>query len=377
MIQGSIYRSRAGRRNIWFLLGTGLMVVSIPAIYFFSLIGFAAILVLIIMPIYLMVTYRNPVYNVYILLTYSFFLFAFGRYIVRDIFPVGILFDGILVMAYLTVWLSKKYKWSNILDAPIIVLGVWLFYCLTSLLNPESLGFDTWIIAVRVHLYMVISIPILCLMLDVKLLKILIVMWGVYSIIFTCKGFAQLHIGLDFADRIFLEGNHLHMLWGHLRVFSFCSDAGQFGVQQAHAAASGAIFLLSIAKTRKQRLFFLIMTLTGMYGMFVSGTRGAIFVLFGAAFAYCCLIRRLKYLLIAVILTGGFYSVMTYTSVGSNIYAIQRMRTALNPEQDASYGTKNKSDETQGIFNNTAFWWRSRSHAAGPRRYSFGRYAPR
>lgn len=126
------------------------------------------------------------------------------------------------------------------------------------------------------------------------------------------------------------------MVNGKLRAFSFLSDAGQFGVQQAHAAITGA-FLFFGAKSRKQRLFFLLMALTGLYGMFVSGTRGAIFVIFGGALFYCFVIRKLKLMIMALILSGGFYCFMSYTNVGSSVYAIYRMRTAFKPEQDASY----------------------------------------
>ena len=349
MLKDGSYSSQTTRRNMWVLFGAAMMLLSAVAIFYLEIVGFAAFLALIAAPIYLVITYRVPALNIYFLLFYSFFLFAFSRYVLRGLFPAGVFFDGMIVLGYLTVWAAKKFEWKKFLEAPVFILGIWLIYCVFSITLPDAPGMNSWLIAVRVHLYMVFTIPLLCLMLDVKMLKTLIVMWGVFSLIFTVKGFTQLHIFLDFADRAFLDGNHLHMLWGNLRVFSFCSDAGQFGVQQAHAAATGVILSLN-AKNGKQRLFFLLIAVTGIYGMFVSGTRGAMFVLFGAAFAYCGLVKKTKLLILAAIFGGGFYFFMSHTYIGNNVYAIHRMRTALNPEQDASFLVRKMNQEKLKLY---------------------------
>src|SRR5665648_1298568 len=68
-----------------------------------------------------------------------------------------------------------------------------------------------------------------------------------------------------------------HMLFGKLRVFSFYTDAGQFGAAQGQAAVVFGILALNV-KNLKLKLFYTLVALAGIYGMMVSGTRGAIAV---------------------------------------------------------------------------------------------------
>ena len=338
---GRIYKSQTGQRYRW-LVGSAVILATFFSVFIFHRLGMFSGYLLLILPFaiaYTIIAFRYLELNIYILLFFGFFGVAFGRYILRDAIPWGIFFDMLVIFGYSMVLLkgvTKKVEWAKILDAPILILIIWLFYCLSSLANPERCDIDGWITAFRLQLYMILTIPLFCLLLDFKGLKIMLVLWAVFSIILSVKGFVQDNIWLDPMDRAFLVGNTFHMVMGKLRVFSFLSDAGQFGVQQAHAAICGAILFL-ITKNRKLRILFLIMSLTGLYGMFASGTRGAIFVIFGGALVFCFLIRRTKLFIISIILAGSFYSFMSFTTIGNGVYAVYRMRTALKPEQDDSY----------------------------------------
>ena len=325
------------------ILGIGLVLLTtVLSVFLFNHFGMLSGYILLVLPFavaYVIIAFSFLPVNIYMLLLFGFFGVALGRYILRDAIPWGIFFDMLLVFGYAIVLLkgvTRKVEWAKILDAPLLALIIWLFYCLSSLANPERCEFDGWLTAFRLQLYMILSIPLFCLLLDWKVLKIMLVVWAVGSIILSVKGFVQENIWLDPMDRKFLDGNTFHMVMGKLRVFSFLSDAGQFGVQQAHAGIFGAIMFL-ITKNRKLRILFLIMSLTGIYGMFASGTRGAIFVIFGGALVFTFLIRRTKLFIISIILAGSFYSFMSFTTVGNGVYAIYRMRTALKPEQDDSY----------------------------------------
>jgi len=73
------------------------------------------------------------------------------------------------------------------------------------------------------------------------------------------------------------------------------------------------------------------MALTGFYGMFISGTRGAIGVPFAGFFLYLVLTRNVKMITIGLLMGFIVFVFFKYTSIGSGVYAIQRMRTAFNP----------------------------------------------
>ena len=324
------------------ILGIGLILASFLISYFLNYLGLLAGIAILLLPFlvaYTILAFNVPRMNAYILLLYSFFSVFFSRYLLKDTIPAGTIFDALLVYGYAIVLvkgITEKINWAKILDAPIIILFIYFFNIFLSFVNPEFLGIDVWLLGFRVHMYLVLSIPLFCLLLDVKSLKTMLILWGICSMIMSVKAFSQLNIRLDSADQAFLVGNSFHMVNGKLRAFAYLSDAGQFGAQQAHAATIGA-FMFLIAKNKKQRWFFTLMTIAGMYGMFVSGTRGAIFVLFGAALFYCFIIRRFKLMIISSICAGGFFCFMYFTSIGNNNYDIYRMRTAFKPEQDASY----------------------------------------
>ena len=325
------------------LLGIGLILASILVSFVFNYLGFFAGIFLLMLPFlvaYIVLVLNVPAVNAYILILCAFSTVFIGRYILKDTsIPSGTVYDALIVCGYAMVAFKGvivNMNWHKILDAPIIILFIYLFYTFLSLANPESLGFDVWMLGVRVHLYVILSIPLFCLLLDIKSLKFILVLWGICSIILSVKAFSQLNIRLDEADNMFLWGNNFHFVNGKLRAFSYLSDAGQFGVQQAHAATIGAFMFLA-SKNKKQRWFFLLMTLTGTYGMFVSGTRGAIFVPLASVLFYCFIIRRIKLMIIASVCAGGFFCFMYFTTIGNSNYNIYRMRTAFKPEQDASY----------------------------------------
>ena len=61
-----------------------------------------------------------------------------------------------------------------------------------------------------------------------------------------------------------------------IRIFSFFSDAGQFGGNQALAGVVHIIY--SMTKKGLPKIFFITVGILGLYGMMISGTRGSIAV---------------------------------------------------------------------------------------------------
>ena len=146
----------------------------------------------------------------------------------------------------------------------------------------------------------------------------------------------QLKIGVDPWEKAWLdEGNYkTHILFGQLRVFSFLSDAGQFGANQAYSGVVAAIVSMSM-KDWKRKLFFLFVAGLSFYGMIISGTRGAISIpLIG--FSAFFVLRKNK----TVMISGFFLLLLVFyffkfTTIGQGNYQIRRMRSAFDPN-DAS-----------------------------------------
>jgi O-antigen ligase len=114
-----------------------------------------------------------------------------------------------------------------------------------------------------------------------------------------------------------------------LRVFSFYSDAAQFGAAMAHAAL--AAFILIIGKySLRRKMVYLFCGLICLYAMALTGTRGALFILFTGALVYLFLSKNFKVLFVGVCLVAGLFFLLKFTYVGQSNYQVQRMRSAFN-----------------------------------------------
>ncbi len=300
--------------------------------------GLKITIILLLIPflvVFLNRVFVSPKVGVFGVIVYGFLVNGLSRYIHNLPFGLGI--DGLLVITYVAIFFysfRNKIDWSAAANELTFLAAVWFFMSLIQLINPEAHSKIAWLYAVRgVSLYFLLLIPLVMVLLNSrKDLKIFLYIWGIFTVLATIKGFIQLNIGLDPFEQAWLnEGAaKTHIIWGKLRVFSFFSDAGQFGAAQAHAGIVGTILLIN-AKNVKDRLFFGLMTVAGYYGLFISGTRGAIAIPFAGFFLYLVLTRNIKIITLGIIMGIGVFVFFKFTTIGSNVYAIHRMRTAFDP----------------------------------------------
>lgn len=71
-----------------------------------------------------------------------------------------------------------------------------------------------------------------------------------------------------------------HLLSDVTRYFSFFTDAGNFGSNMGFAAILFGISAIFI-KERSIRIYYAIIAVCSIYALFISGTRGALFVPIG------------------------------------------------------------------------------------------------
>jgi len=285
---------------------------------------------------------RNIKWGFYLLITAGFFSVGITRYAPL---PLGLLIDFILVGIFLIYFLKqfKKIDWTRLNHPVFFAVFAWMVINVMELVNPESRSFEAWFYAMRgVSLYFFLTVLVGFLCLNFKSdFNWFINIWFACSMIGTLWGMKQLYIGLDGAEKDWLEvpGNMTtHMLFGRLRVFSFYSDAGQFGASQAHTALVALILGIN-EKLKGRKLFYIITSLFCFYGMMISGTRGAIAIPIVGLFTYFILIRNWKIIILGGTLFAGAFGILKFTYIGQGVYQINRMRTALNPN-DASFNVR-------------------------------------
>jgi cell division protein FtsW (lipid II flippase) len=219
------------------------------------------------------------------------------------------------------------------------MITCWMVVNILELANPESRSFLAWFYAMRgVALYFFLTLLIAYLCLERKKdMNWFLTIWFLFSILGTLWGLKQLYWGLDNGEKNWLNipGNlSTHVLFGRLRVFSFYSDAGQFGASQAHTALVAILLFLQPA-AGKRKWFYLITAVACFYGMLISGTRGAFAIPLVGGLTYLILMKNFKVFLTGISLIGIVFFLLKFTFIGQSNYQIQRLRSSLNP-QDAS-----------------------------------------
>ncbi|NQY07021.1 MAG: O-antigen ligase family protein, partial [Flavobacteriaceae bacterium] len=182
-------------------------------------------------------------------------------------------------------------------------------------------------------MYQFLAIPLIILLFSKpKDLTLLFKIWGVLSILATLKGLQQYFFGVDAFEQQWLDsGAHrTHVLFGKLRIFSFYSDAGQFGGSQAHTALVFGI-MTCLARLKKQtRIFYAIVMFMGLIGMIISGTRGAIAVPICGGGLLLVLSKNIKIITLGSVLGVIVYVFFAHTYIGQGNAEIRRMRTAFD-----------------------------------------------
>lgn len=263
---------------------------------------------------------------------YTFALFGGGK--------LGLAIDALLLLTFIALLLNNFYQlnWKPLKNGITVVVFIWFLYNVLQIFNPETASTTAWFFAVRgVALYMLAMIPLTLLLFNKrKYLDLFIWLWLALSFFGLLWGLKQQLIELDFAEKIWIadpRNSSTHLLHGKLRVFSFYTDAGQFGAAQGHAGIAALILALGPGKWFK-KIGYGIVGLLCIWGLMISGTRGALIVPFIGAVVYLCLSKNWKLLISGVILLIFVYSFFRFTYIGQGVYAIGRMRDAIHQGAD-------------------------------------------
>ncbi len=283
------------------------------------------------------ILYLNPRLTLIIVLIFAFTINGLIRYVPA---PLGLSTDGLLVLVMLSLFLKGwvELDWAPAKNYLTWLSLIWMGYTFMELANPEMVSAAAWFYAMRgVAFYQLLFIPAALVVLHrLKDLDLFLKIWMGISILAVLKGFQQLILGPDPWEQAWLDagGNVTHILFGRLRVFSFYSDAGQFGAAMAHATLTSGIIALGPG-TKKKKIFFAIACFLTLLGMFISGTRGAMAVPATGALLFLFLSKNFKLLFVGLLIGGSIFFMLKFTNIGQANYQINRMRTALDP-QDAS-----------------------------------------
>jgi hypothetical protein len=291
---------------------------------------------------YLYSVFMFPKVGIIAIYLLNFTAIGLARYIQGV--PLGLSIDANFILIYAALFFMsffKKIPWENARNDLVLLAIIWYGYALFQLLNPEAVSRVAWFYAMRgVALYMLFTIPLIFILFNSrKDMETFLKIWAVLSIIGTLKGMMQIFFGVDSFEQAWLDAGNAstHIIFGKLRVFSFYSDAGQFGAAQGHAGVVFLILALSEKRSKKLKTLYFIASILGFYGLMISGTRGAMAVPVMGFAIYLILKKNMKVMLIGVVLGLSVIVFFKFTTIAQENCTIRRMRTAFNPTEDASY----------------------------------------
>lgn len=325
-----------------------LFLLFLLAIYEFLHSGYSTFAVICISPILIIAVYS----------LFRWRMAAFWALIVINFFlqmkdtplPSGVpmsLWDEMLELLLITIALidvRDNPNFKKCLNLMLLAIAIWLSFCVLQLLNDTcALGIDiaSWFTSFRLMALQLVWI-LLVFSLYISSPKILLNylrVWAGLSLFAAYWTWKQKNIGFtptEYGWLYYGPGQVTHLLNGGtlIRYFSTFSDAANYG---CNAAASSVSFLI-IAITSKlkwDKLFFLVISICVIWGMFQSGTRTAIFCMAGGFMVYVVLSKSFKIAIPFSIFFTLFMAFLIFTDIGNGNQQIRRMRSAFNKE-DAS-----------------------------------------
>ncbi len=313
--------------------------------------------------------FLKPKNGLYGALIMGFFLSGIARYVPA---PWGLAVDGFLFIGLLGI-VFKKFRetdWTPVRNDIWLWALVWYGYVFLELGNPEMRSPLAWFYAMRgVGFYQLLSFTIAFMVLRHpnelnRFLRITIII----SVLGSLWGLRQKYIGTDAAEDYWLwdEGHwDEHVLFGVLRVFSFYSDAGQFGASQAMFALLCGILAISPEESTKNRILYAIAGLMTFIGFGISGTRGALAVPAAGGLAFLIVSNNVRLLAAGLLVMGLTFYMLKYTHILHGVEQVRRMRTALaddNPSLTArlrnqvTFGNHLRSLPFGGGIGTAGFW---------------------
>ena len=269
----------------------------------------------------------------------------------------------IILLAVAIIDARENPHFEKCANLMLFALTIWCGFCTLEILNDTcdiGISIGSWYSGSRMmafqlmYIFLVFSIYIS----TPKILQDYLIVWGLLALFSVIWVWKQKNYGFTTVESIWMEtrGRTTHILNGGtlIRYFSTFSDAANYGCNAAGTAAAFIIFSIT-SKIKKIRLFYLIVSILVIWGMFQSGTRTAIFCLAAGLMVYVILSKSVKIAVPFSIAFVFFAFILIFTNIGDGNQQIRRMRSAFNKD-DASMNVRDMNQEVMKKYIQDAPW---------------------
>ena len=269
----------------------------------------------------------------------------------------------ILLIAFAIIDIKDTPHFERVGNLMFFALVIWCVFCTLEILNDTcNLGINVgaWYSGARLMAFQLLYIFLVFTIYMSKpedLTKYMVI-WALLSLFSVFWVWKQINFGFTTAENIWMEtrGRTTHIINGGTltRYFSTFSDAATYGCYAASAAVAFVIIGIT-SKIKWERVFFLIVGVCVIWGMFQSGTRTAIFSLAAGFMLYIVLSKSFKIAIPFGIFFTFFMSILIFTNIGNGNQQIRRMRSAFD-KKDASANTREINKESIRKYLQDAPW---------------------
>lgn len=351
-------REDGGRAILLFLL-------FLLALYGFFVSGFSTFAIICLSPILVLFVYsafRFKMLTFWALIIINYFLQWHNLHLP---FPTSLPNEllEIVLLAIAIIDSRQTPHFEKAANPMLFALIVWCVFCILELLNDScNLGINVgaWFTGARsiafqfLYIFLVFTIYISTPQILIKYLWL----WACLALFSALWTWKQQNIGFTESEYSWLHGRgastHILQAGTLTRYFSTFSDAANYGCNAAATAVAFIIFGIT-SKIKKERLFFLFVAVLVIINMFASGTRTAIFCLFGGFAVYIVLSKSFKIAIPAAIVGAFFLFILMFTTIGQGNQQIRRMRSAFNRE-DASANVRDINQAVMAKYLKDAPW---------------------
>ncbi|MEG1634563.1 MAG: O-antigen ligase family protein [Rikenellaceae bacterium] len=320
---------------------TAILVISLIVISTLIALGHPLVGIMIasapLMIMLLIAIIHNPFRGFVVLFLLNYFIIVIMRYtnidglsVAIDIFIIVIFISYLINLAY-----TKKRETVNIFNSLTFVTFIWMIYCSLELLNPSAIT-KTWVLSRGTSYFFILMVLVTFLTFKkLSQVKSILMLLSVLTLIGIAKALIQKHIGFDNTEWAMLNHGELsrtHLLASGTRYFSYYVSAGLFGAVMGHALVVFAIIAI-YTKSKAKRTYFIIIALAALYGLMISGTRGALAVPAAGFLLFTLLSKRFKIMIPSLVILLTVYMFLATTTIGQSNAYIRRMRTVFDPNE--------------------------------------------
>jgi len=336
------------------------------AIYEFLTAGLTALAIVCMLPLVVLFSYFTFKWR-----TTAFWTLIIVNYFVqmKGVFflPIPISLPNellqLLLLALAIIDARESSYFGRTLNPMLFALVFWSLFCIIEVFNDTcglGINVSAWYTGARLLAFQLLYIfLVFCIYISSpEILMRYLKLWAFLSLFSAIWTWKQQHIGLSAAENSFLYGmgRSTHIIQGGtlIRYFSTFSDAANYGCNAAAAAVAFIIFGIT-SKIKKYRWMFLIIAFFVVFNMFASGTRTALFCMFGAFAVYLILSKSMKIAIPAAIFGLLVYIFLAFTNIANGNQQVRRMRSAFS-KNDASSRTRDINQETMKKYMRDAPW---------------------